>query len=453
MMPLSRLALVADDGRLASQIQGHLKATLGREIAHAGTEAIRGQLTRAGGGLLLLAAGSVVESERALRLVQEIALQRLPCSLVLLEAGAPGPGRGLGALAPYLMHRLRWPDEATRITALLRDRVNGAAAGEESVEEVIARRLLVQTPSLVALVERIVLAARYDVTVLLTGETGTGKTHLARLMHDCSPRAREPFLVVPCGAVPAALMESTFFGHARGAFTGAVDHKVGKFEAAGGGTLLLDEIDALPLEHQAGLLRVIETGEFEPVGCNETRQCRARLIVASNWDLEDAVRRGRFREDLYYRLNVMSFHLPPLRERIEDVAPLARAMAARFTTRFRKDLFDIHALAVDALEAYPWPGNIRQLDNVVQQAVLVSSGPELLLEHLPGQVRAPRPAAATSPSAAGTLKHNRESLERNVIVRALAEHDHCRSRAAVALGISRVTLYKKMKKYGLLEAH
>jgi len=453
MMPSSRLALVADDGRLASQIQGHLRATLGREIAHAGMEAIRGQLTRAGGGLLLLAAGSVVESERALRLVQEIALQRLPCSLVLLEAVTPAPGRGLGALAPYLTQRLRWPDEAPRVTALVRDRVNGSGpAPEESVEEVIARRLLVQTPSLVALVERIALAARHDVTVLLTGETGTGKTHLARLMHDCSPRAKEPFLVVPCGAVPAALMESTFFGHAKGAFTGAVDHKVGKFEAAGAGTLLLDEIDTLPLEQQAGLLRVIETGEFEPVGCNQTRQCKARLIVASNWDLEDAVRRGRFREDLYYRLNVMAFHLPPLRERIEDIGPLARAMAARFTTRFRKDLFDIHAQAVDALETFPWPGNIRQLENAMQQAVLVSSGPELLLEHLPAQVRAPRPAAA-SPSAAGTLKNNRESLERNVILRALAEHDHCRSRAAAALGISRVTLYKKMKKYGLLEAH
>ena len=211
----------------------------------------------------------------------------------------------------------------------------------------IAKRLLVQTPSLIPLVERITLAALHDVTVLLTGETGTGKTHLARLMHDCSPRSKQPFLTVPCGAIPANLVESAFFGHVKGAFTGATDRKLGKFEAAQDGTILLDEIDTLPLEQQASLLRVIETGEFEPVGSNETRKCNARIIVATNWDLEEAVRQNRFRQDLYYRLNVMSFHLPPLRERVQDIASLARGMAARFNTRFKKDLFDIGRRALD----------------------------------------------------------------------------------------------------------
>src|SRR5207302_4870545 len=163
-----------------------------------------------------------------------------------------------------------------------------------------------QTPSLLPLAERIAIAARHDVTVLLTGETGTGKTYLARLMHDCSPRRAEPFLAVPCGAQPANLIESAFFGHVRGAFTGADRAKVGKFEVAGKGTILLDEIDTLGLEQQAGLLRVIETGEYEPVGGNETRQSEARIIVAINWDLEEAVQTGKFRQDLYYRLNVMS---------------------------------------------------------------------------------------------------------------------------------------------------
>src|SRR5207244_12121498 len=144
----------------------------------------------------------------------------------------------------------------------------------------------------------------------------------------------------------------------KGAFTGATEKKIGKFEAAGEGTILLDEIDTLGLEQQATLLRVIETGEFEPVGSNETRRCTARMIVASNWDLEEAVRQNKFRQDLYYRLNVMSFHLPPLRERVQDIAPLVRGMAARFNTKFRKDLFDISLRARDALEAYPWPGNI-----------------------------------------------------------------------------------------------
>jgi transcriptional regulator with PAS, ATPase and Fis domain len=288
----------------------------------------------------------------------------------------------------------------------------------------------------------------------LTGETGTGKTHLARLMHDCSPRRNEPFLTVPCGAQPANLVESAFFGHDKGAFTGADRAKIGKFEAAGGGTILLDEIDTLGLEQQAGLLRVIETGEFEPVGSNETRHCSARIIVASNWDLEEAVSANKFRQDLYYRLNVMSFHLPPLRERVQDISPLVRALVARFNTKFNKELFDISPQAMDAIESFPWPGNIRQMENFVQQAVLVSSGPELLFDHLPQQVRAYRPTmfAVVSRNQTDSLSHNREQVERNIIQRTLVNNGYSRVHTATALGISRVTLYKKMKKYGLMRA-
>lgn len=458
-MTVSRLALVADDPRLAGLLQAHLHRAFGRAVVTRGLDAIRGHITRESDGILLLAAASPVESERVLRLVQEIYLQRLPPVLMIVEAGTPGPGRGLSGLDPYVACRLRWPDEAARLSRLLLDRLSGNGdplrPADEAVEDVIARRLLVQTPSLMPLVERIAIAAEHDVTVLLTGETGTGKTHIARLLHDCSPRARHPFLTVPCGAIPANLVESAFFGHTRGAFTGATEKKVGKFEAAGEGTILLDEIDTLPLEQQASLLRVIETGEFEPVGSNLTQTCSARIIVASNWDLEEAVGRNRFRQDLYYRLNVMSFHLPPLRERVQDIGPLARAMAARFNTRFKKELFDISRRAIDALEAYPWPGNIRQLENAIQQAVLVSSGPELLFDHLPQQVRehvpATEAAARVRPDAPLDMRDNREAAERTLILRALANHGNNRSRAANALGISRVTLYKKMKAYGLME--
>jgi DNA-binding NtrC family response regulator len=454
----SRLALVADDQRHATMIQGYLKKTLGQNVFHCTAETIRNHLGRETDGLLLLAPASATEAEQALRLTQEISLQKLPPIIVVLDVEPSLGPPGLSVLNPDMAQRFQWPQDASFLVQFLRERLprvrDFLSVEEETIEGVISRRLLRHTPSLLPLVERIAIAATHDVTVLLTGETGTGKTHLARIMHECSPRKPEPFLTVPCGAQPANLVESAFFGHIRGAFTGADRAKIGKFEAAGHGTILLDEIDTLGLEQQAGLLRVIETGEYEPVGSNETKICHARIIVASNWDLDEAVRRNKFREDLYYRLNVMSFHLPPLRERVKDIAPLVRGMASRFNSKFRKDLFDISSRAMEALEAFPWPGNIRQLENFVQQAVLVSNGPELLWEHLPQPVRdykAPVEEAGRIPQH-DSLMYNKEVAERNVIQRALANNGYSRARAASALGISRVTLYKKMKKYGLMRA-
>jgi two-component system, NtrC family, response regulator HydG len=452
----SRIALVGADQRLLQDIQEHLKAHLGQPAFTCAFEEIAEHLGRDTDGWLLLAAAGPADAEQVFRLVQDICLQKLPPSVIIVDSR---PSQQTAGLEAYVSRRLHWPDDADQLAQLIRDRgtrvMEFAGTRAESLEEILRRRLLAQTPSLLPLSERIALAARHEVTVLLNGETGSGKTFLARLVHEHSPRKQHRFLTVPCGALSDNLVESEFFGHVKGAFTGADRPKVGKFAAVGQGTLLLDEIDTLGLEQQATLLRVIETGEFEPVGSIETQKCTGRLIVASNINLEEAVERGKFRPDLYFRLNVMSFHLPPLRERVQDISPLARGMAARFNRKFNKDLFDISPQAMAALESFPWPGNLRQLENAVQHAVLVSTGPELLVSHLPQPIQEHAETVHSEANGNGnfapdSLHHQRDLIERNVIQRALINNGYSRARAADSLGISRVTLYKKMKKYGLM---
>ncbi|QDU26099.1 Formate hydrogenlyase transcriptional activator [Anatilimnocola aggregata] len=403
-----------------------------------------------------------------------------------------------------------------------------------------SRSLITFTPEMFDTMEEIKVAARHNVTVLLIGETGSGKTFLARLIHELSERRDDRFCTVACGALPPDLIESELFGYVKGAFTGADRDREGKFAAAGRGTLLLDEIDVLPMEQQAKLLRVIETGEYEPVGSNETQYSQARLVVASNYNLEELVRNGSFRTDLYYRLNILNFNLLPLRHRPWDVEYLVRKFAIEHSRTHGIPLRSIEPSFLDAMRAYNWPGNIREMENVIRRAVLYCQRGMLTINDLPSPIRIavqghtsslathqaamemnslhvsedrlalnsnniptgmgvrprmPSPTPQTHrpqvplhmqqpmPSYAGSfatgqptmesapslsptmnpamnpalsrvtsasLEARVDVLERRIIEDALQRNNFRRKETAAELGISRVTLYNKMKKFGLL---
>lgn len=308
-----------------------------------------------------------------------------------------------------------------------------------------------------ALLDNVLMMSSHDVTVLLVGETGTGKTRMARLFHELSPRRESKFLTVACGALPPELIESELFGHVKGAFTGADQSKIGKFEAAQDGSLLLDEIDALKPSQQVKLLRVIETGAFEPVGCNETRFSRARLIAASNVDLKHLMDRNQFRPDLYYRLNMLEFHIPPLRRRSRDIVPLTLEFIEEFCLAHGVTIRRVHPEFLACLKSYLWPGNVRELKNHVRRAVLFCRSGELtpndlaphLVQAMQEGTRSPTtPTETESPEA--TLLEMIASTEREMLELALRENNDNRTATARALGLSRVGLYKKMKKYGMI---
>jgi DNA-binding NtrC family response regulator len=281
-----------------------------------------------------------------------------------------------------------------------------------------------------------------DAHVLITGEHGTGKELVARLVHASSARSGRPLIAVNMGGLSESLFESELFGHVKGAYTGATGDRAGRFELADGGTLFLDEIANLPTAQQAKLLRVLQTGEFERVGASRTRKADARLLTATNADLREEVRAGRFREDLLFRLNTVEIHLPPLRERREDIPGLARHFLQRHAKRYRKNLegFDNEALA--GLLGHPWPGNVRELEHVIERSVLLARDRLVKATDL-----GLRPAAATAAPTIDAL--TLEEVERLLIQRALRRHAGNVSEAAKTLGLSRSALYRRLERHGL----
>jgi len=291
-------------------------------------------------------------------------------------------------------------------------------------------------------------------TVLLTGESGTGKSLIARAIHLRSPRRDRPFVEVACGALTESLLESELFGHVRGAFTNALADKEGKFAAADTGTIFLDEVATASPQLQVKLLRVLQDRQFEPVGSNATRAVDVRVILATNHDLAGEVKAGRFREDLYYRINVVNIELPPLRERVGDILLLAQHFLRRYLEESPRPIHGFAPEALRAMQRYSWPGNVRELENCVERAAVLCRGPVIERDDLPAPVVRDAPVdLEASPPPDLSLAEAMEGPERQIITQALRAHAGSRQATAAALGINRTTLYKKMKKYGLLEGN
>jgi len=343
------------------------------------------------------------------------------------------------------------PNDAGLYCAIvLRDRSREVALENEVRERWRLGGLVGRTPVMQSLYAQILRAAASDASALITGESGVGKELVARALHDNSPRSGGPYIPLHCGALPETLLESELFGHAKGAFSGAATTRIGRFEAAHGGTLLLDEIGEISPAMQTKLLRVLQEKEVVRLGENHARKVDVRVIAATNRDLAAMARRGEFREDLYYRLRVLPLEVPPLRERRDDIALIAGKIAGELAERYRREPMRFARGTMDALEAYDWPGNVRQLYNALEFAAVQADGPLILPRHLPPEILQPAaPAAPTHDRYAPPLTRYYRPVvspdeERGIIRRVLQECGGNRAEAARRLGMSRTTLWKRL---------
>jgi len=302
--------------------------------------------------------------------------------------------------------------------------------------------------------EQIAIAAPTSGWVLITGENGTGKELVARAIHHLSKRRLKPFIEVNCAAIPEELIESELFGHEKGAFTGATTQRKGKFDLAHEGTLFLDEIGDMSLKTQAKVLRILQERKFERVGGNRTIEVDVRVIAATNKDLDEEIVRGNFREDLYYRLNVLPFHVPPLRERTEDIPLLASHFLEYFCSKESRENKRMTVDAMEALKNYPWPGNVRELKNIIERLVIMTPQQEITELQLPTVIRTRhelfgRLHYAPATGESGTFREAREEFERDFILHKLEENDWNVSRTAEIIEIERSNLHRKIKAFGI----
>jgi DNA-binding NtrC family response regulator len=362
-----------------------------------------------------------------------------PTLPVLLVTAYADIRDAVGAMRDGAVNYLEKPIDLDELLASVRKALGLERAASLKLPEgrripdyVVAKSQLMQ-----AVLRDASLAAPTETRILITGESGVGKEVVADVIHAWSPRSPGPMIKVSCAAIPETLLESELFGHEKGSFTGAYTQRIGRFEEANQGTILLDEIAEMAPSLQAKLLRVLQDGRFQRVGSNKELHTNARVLAATNRDLEKEVENGRFREDLFYRLNVMEIYVPPLRDRSEDIMPLANVFVAQFADRKVRFSPGVAPL----LEGYKWPGNVRELRNAIERAVLLSHGDLILPEHLP--VRVQEVAAESAQKTAGQATCL-EDLERQAILKALREHGFNRTEAAKTLGISRRALLYKL---------
>ena len=319
--------------------------------------------------------------------------------------------------------------------------------------QIAFKEIIGQSPSMKKIFRIVEKVAVSNTTVMLNGETGTGKGVIARAIHECSPRRSKPFIQINCGATPEGLLESEFFGYRRGAFTGAFSDKQGKFEMANGGTIFLDEIGDMSADLQVKVLRVLEEGEFERIGGHETIKADARFIAATHRDLEEEVQKGRFREDLFYRLHVIPILLPSLRERRVDIPVLLTHFLEEFAHKNHKPVMQVAPDALQMMANHPWRGNVRELRNLVERIVVLKDGETLVPEDLPPKMRMVEGEDGRSPEAPAdsgiSFQTAVSEFEKKLILNALEKTSWVKNRAADLLKIKRTTLVEKIKRYSL----
>jgi two-component system NtrC family response regulator len=445
--------VVDDDGAERARLSGLLQRHY-RVLATASGEAAIAMLTQEEADLLVVDEDLPgISGLELLRIVREN--YELPEIVMTSASGRVETAVQAIKLGAY--HFVARGSEADELLAVLRnasdhqDLNRQVLALSAQVAESDREFVVGQSPAMKQVVDLVHRVAKLSATVLVLGESGTGKELVARLIHRQGERPMGPFLPVNLAAIPADLVESALFGHEKGAFTGAVRQQLGKFELAAGGTLFLDEIGDLRLDLQGKLLRALQENEIERVGGSRPIRTDFRLIAATNVDLEQAVKEGRFREDLYYRLNVIPLRMPPLRERAEDIPDLVSCFVRRYATRFRRNVKGVAPAALSLLQAYWWPGNIRELENLVERLVAITDHEWLTEEDLPVEFQVPAPASEQDAGDGGgrLLARACETFERAFILRALDRSGWNVTGTARHLGIPLSTMKHKMERLGI----